>query len=258
MVALMGYADPLNAVHELSRLWPKDRSEPEASVRARLNGKVADDLSLPSLRTAPGGGWTILASPAIRGEICKCAISEGKYPFACVMVEMHQRDSGWFLTSFEPQCPVCFGTGINNGCLCDFCFGIGWGVRCHEYESNDAVTKAIEWLILSWPKNNDEPEAAIRSRLRGRIADSLPRSSIRTVAAGAWRVACPPLTYSGKARCLLVDANYPKTRALIELYAQSDDWLLTALDAECPVCFGTGINNNCICDLCFGVGWGTR
>jgi hypothetical protein len=122
---------------------------------------------------------------------------------------------------------------------------------------NGDAAEAIKQLITIWPKTLNEPEESIRSRLQGKIANTLALPSLRTVPAGSWRIACPPLVSSGIAKCLLVDTSYPETRVLAQLSAQSDGWLLTAFDAECPVCFGTGINNDCICDLCFGVGWGT-
>jgi hypothetical protein len=121
------------------------------------------------------------------------------------------------------------------------------------------AANAIEQLLVAWPKSTDEPEESIRSRLRANVADTLSLTSLRTVASGTWQIACAPIVRSNKCKCLVVDTNYPNTRVLIELNAQSDGgWSLVAFDAECPVCFGTGINNGCICDLCFGIGWGTH
>lgn len=225
MVTCMGDIEALDAVQELSGLWPKDRNESEASIRARLKGKIVDDLPLPSLRTAPGG-WRILAPPLIRGDICKCAVSEGQYPFACAMAEMRHRANGWVLTAFEPQCPVCFGTGINNGCLCDFCFGLGWGVQCHDYKKDNAVAVAVE--------------------------DYLRRGPV-----GSWRVACEPLTYSGKAKCLLTSTHDSSIPALMELEWKGSDWIVTSLEQQCPDCAGAGLKDISICDRCFGTGWGT-
>lgn len=38
--------------------------------------------------------------------------------------------------------------------------------------------------------------------------------------------------------------------------SQSGDWKLKALKFQCPVCFGTGINEGETCIGCSGIGWG--
>lgn len=123
---------------------------------------------------------------------------------------------------------------------------------------NGDINKAIEALLKLWPKNLAEPEEVVRARLRGKVAESLPLTSLRTIPAGEWTIPRPALVHSGVARCLLVDGSYPNTRVMTEFHLQPDGWLLMAFDAECPLCFGTGVNNGCICDLCFGKGWGTH
>jgi hypothetical protein len=257
----MGNSDAAEAIQRLLGAWPRLRSESIDEIRGRLRGRITESLPLRSLRAIPNGNWKLAGSPLIVSGIAKCLVTDTKRPDAQMpaLLELHrQPDDSWLLTSFEQQCPVCFGTGVNDPRLCDFCFGVGWGVFDDDYVQDSGATEAIEQLLAVWPKSRDEPEESIRSRLRGRSADALSLPSLRTVAAGGWRIACPPLVSSGVAKCLLVDTNHPKTRALIELHAQPGGWLLTAFDAECPVCFGAGINNDCVCDLCFGVGWGTR
>lgn len=118
------------------------------------------------------------------------------------------------------------------------------------------VAQVIEQLVKAWPKEANEPEGDIRNRLRGKIVESLPLSSLRTVPAGTWRVT-PPLVHAEIAKCVLVDTSYPGTRVLAQFQLRPQGWLLMSFDAECPVCFGTGVNDERICDLCFGTGWGT-
>ena len=38
--------------------------------------------------------------------------------------------------------------------------------------------------------------------------------------------------------------------------SQTSGWLLRSLTSLCPVCFGAGINEDEVCALCCGIGWG--
>lgn len=120
----------------------------------------------------------------------------------------------------------------------------------------DVVIGAIEHVLFLWPRDLNEPEDGIRARLGGRIDEALPLSSLRAIARGSWRCGGPPRVREGIAKCLLTDSKWPAHRAMIELRLRSGQWVLTSIEVECPCCFGTGINEGCVCDLCFGAGWG--
>ncbi len=105
-------------------------------------------------------------------------------------------------------------------------------------------------------KMADEPEGEIRKRLSGKISSCLRLGSLRQVPGEKWRIACPPLIRSGVAKMLVVDTRGARLPVLAELKLQNSIWVLTFFEEQCPVCFGLGVNNDCICDLCFGVGWG--
>ena len=66
---------------------------------------------------------------------------------------------------------------------------------------NIDATEAIQQLLNLWPKDEHEPVDVIRTRLQGRVNGSLHLPSLRTVAAGDWRLACSPLVSSGVAKC---------------------------------------------------------
>lgn len=121
--------------------------------------------------------------------------------------------------------------------------------------SHDAIAE-IEHVLSLWPSDRKEPEEHIRTRLKSKIDDELPLPSLRTVADGKWRRACQPRVYSGIAKCLLIDTKSRSERVMMELRLRSGKWVVTYFESECPVCFGSGINESQICSLCFGIGWG--
>lgn len=124
-------------------------------------------------------------------------------------------------------------------------------------EPQDAHHALVE-LLSDWPRSLDEPEAAVRGRLKGRIDGELPLESIRTVASGRWRIVSPLLRRSDVVKCLVSDSDSPGTLVIAEMRRQGDQWVITLFSQQCPVCFGSGVNDEQICDLCFGVGWGTH
>jgi hypothetical protein len=51
------------------------------------------------------------------------------------------------------------------------------------------------------------------------------------------------------------DADGYTYRASMVL-AASSDWRLTAMEFQCPICFGDGVNDGETCTMCGGKGWG--
>jgi len=115
---------------------------------------------------------------------------------------------------------------------------------------------ALEEVLKLWPTRPDEAEDQIRARLEGRVSDSLHTASLRLLPGGAWYISCPLLFRPGRAKCLIVDTKHNQLPVLAELHLQNDAWMLVAFDEQCPACFGLGVNNECVCDLCYGKGWG--
>jgi hypothetical protein len=122
--------------------------------------------------------------------------------------------------------------------------------------SNGDALEVLTQLLRDWPTSLDEHESEVRKRLEGRISESLPSESLRTIATGEWQLACPLLIHSGIGKCLVIDTKDDTLPVLTELTLQAEKWILTSFYQQCPVCFGLGINDRKICDLCFGVGWG--
>jgi hypothetical protein len=123
-------------------------------------------------------------------------------------------------------------------------------------EENQDAHEVLADLLNDWPKTLDEPEVSVRSRLKGRIDDRLPSESLRTVAGGQWNIISPMSNRPDVAKGLISDSSCPDTLVLAEMRFQSARWVLASFDQQCPVCFGSGVNDNRICDLCFGEGWG--
>ena len=118
------------------------------------------------------------------------------------------------------------------------------------------IMETLKQVLQAWPSKIGETEGQIRERLKGKISTSLRRESLGVIPIGKWKVGCPPLIRSGVAKCLVVDTKSSILPILVELRLQHGIWEIVAFDEQCPACFGFGVNNECICALCFGVGWG--
>jgi len=124
-----------------------------------------------------------------------------------------------------------------------------------------AFLTAIDRLMFTVPPAKKERCRVLYVSPLKALAVDVERN-LRAPLAGNWKLAYAALVHSGIAKCLLTDSADTKRRVLMQLRLHPNGWLLTAFDAECPICHGIGIVDNgkaytSICDSCFGIGWGT-
>lgn len=117
--------DPVQFLKHVVALWPSRKEElPDTLDKLRphlAEGFEAIDLlnrpksvvDIEKVETTPQGGVTIYF------------YDEAEY---LQRAELELSESGgWGLRSLKFQCPICFGTGENDGTSCTMCGGSGWG-----------------------------------------------------------------------------------------------------------------------------------
>src|SRR6185312_17231297 len=110
-------------------LWPRSSSEAEVDIRRRLGDIAAADLDSASLKVAAKGRLRIVSGPILLKHAAKVLLSAGGDCLPCLATFAKDEHGSWRLSAMEEQCAVCFGSGINDGQLCDMCFATGWGVH---------------------------------------------------------------------------------------------------------------------------------
>jgi hypothetical protein len=73
----------------------------------------------------------VLSQPVVHGPRAKVVVSAETESLPYLAVLHRREDESWRLQSFEYQCPICFGTGVQghhlNWEVCPPCGGTGWG-----------------------------------------------------------------------------------------------------------------------------------
>jgi hypothetical protein len=111
-------------LREIARLWPRNEAGVEiASVKTRLT----DDFDRIQFLNPVRGDIKIIQAIECNGEAVGIHFLDRK---GCLNRAVFRRvGASWLLGKLEFQCPVCFGTGINDDIECFICGGSGWGAR---------------------------------------------------------------------------------------------------------------------------------
>ena len=125
---ISGIGDCKVILQELVAAWPKPNENESADFRSRMRHRLSKEFNevdflnrIEGIRT---WGEAKLASASDEVSI-QFADLDGSLQKA-IFVREHGHD--WLLKSLKFQCPVCFGTGKNDGQICSMCGGLGWGV----------------------------------------------------------------------------------------------------------------------------------
>jgi len=120
------------ALNQIVDLWPKSRNGAvivgsPPIVSEQLRPLLANEFNPGELAIAFPGPALILAVNHAGAETVIDVHDATNYPWRARFVNVHENASGWRLASLAPLCPVCFGTGTNEGETCVICYGKGWG-----------------------------------------------------------------------------------------------------------------------------------
>jgi hypothetical protein len=125
----------------------------------------------------------------------------------------------------------------------------------------EVIEKEIELLCISrlrsivslWPKK-EVRLASPSHALKDLLASDFDAIDLATTISGVAEISDVQID-TGSATIEFLDFDDTPHRAMFK-QTQSGEWKLKALKFQCPVCFGTGINDGEKCVGCSGVGWG--
>ena len=109
-------------------------------------------------------------------------------------------------------------------------------------------------IVMRWPKTAGADLDAIRSGLGSDLADGFDAVDLLNTVDSVVNVEAIEAT-DRRATIWFSDTDRALQRAVFEL-SPSGKWQLESLKFQCPVCFGTGINDGEKCGMCGGSGWG--
>jgi hypothetical protein len=112
----------------------------------------------------------------------------------------------------------------------------------------------LQDIVERWPKTGKEDLAEIRKALQRDLADDFDAVDLLNRIESVAEIENVELI-DGGAAVYFYDVDGCLQRALFDL-PQSDRWKLKSLKFQCPVCFGSGVNDDKECSICGGSGWG--
>lgn len=115
----------LALLHEILQLWPAPAGTEPPDYRCRLRPMLANGFSEVDLLQRLLGPGEISATRESPGRVEIEFYDSERWLQKAVFVDVG--NSAFKLLSLTFQCPVCFGTGENDGEVCGGCSGSGWG-----------------------------------------------------------------------------------------------------------------------------------
>lgn len=115
----------LTLLRRIASKWPKSGEDVDAS-HSSLKEYLADDFSRIDLYHGVNSIGAIQETD-IEGKNATIYFHDADDVLQRAVFRKVQA-SEWKLVSLKFQCPICFGTGENEGDDCAMCGGIGWGV----------------------------------------------------------------------------------------------------------------------------------
>lgn len=118
--------DCLALLEQIVRIWPKtDGSEPQ-DYRSQLMPLLADDFdAIDFISNTIDRVSEVKDISMVEAKVSIEFYHSGGFLEKAVFIKQH---GDWRLQSLKFECPVCFGTGENDGETCTMCGGHGWGV----------------------------------------------------------------------------------------------------------------------------------
>ena len=126
-------AQCLVLLRDVAGLWRKTLSESRVEIMARLQPFVSRAFDPADTAVCLAGLVSPVPVEVSRNRVV-IEFLEGEGGMEHRAFFELENDS-WRLRSLEFVCPVCFGTGENDG-VCSICGGSGWGVRTGEDPSH--------------------------------------------------------------------------------------------------------------------------
>lgn len=115
----------LSLLHEILQLWPAPAGTEPLDYKSRLQPMLADSFCELDLLHRLLGPCEISTTRESPGRVEIEFYDSERWLQKAVFVG--ERDSTFKLFSLKAQCPVCFGSGENDGEMCGGCSGSGWG-----------------------------------------------------------------------------------------------------------------------------------
>lgn len=115
----------LPLLRSIVELWPKTGTENLEAVQISLRDRLAGTFDTVDLLNHVGSMATIKEFHGGVGSV-SVDFSDEDGSLQRAIFELSDTDE-WKLRSLKFQCPVCFGTGTNQGRTCTICNGKGWG-----------------------------------------------------------------------------------------------------------------------------------
>ncbi len=126
--------------------------------------------------------------------------------------------------------------------------------RAHE-DVRDPIP-LLNSIVKRWPKPKPGVNdiAAAHRLLQADLADGFDQLDFYNPVASVAEVESVEIA-PGRATVFFHDENETLQRAVFGSY-ESEKWKLESLKFQCPVCFGSGVNDDSTCTICGGSGWG--
>lgn len=120
---------------------------------------------------------------------------------------------------------------------------------------NKALVAQLKTIVGLWPDFSDHVGFKERMhQLRNHLAPDFMESAIALAPQGFKAVKVIAVT-ENEARMHFEDLNGQRYSVVLN-NCRDGCWLLQSIDAECPICFGTGTCDEIRCSLCGGTGFG--
>lgn len=120
---------------------------------------------------------------------------------------------------------------------------------------NEALVARLKTIVGLWPDFSDRVGFKERMhQLRNHLAPGFMESAIALAPQGLKAVEVISVTQN-KARLHFEDLT-GQFYSVVLTNCRDGCWLLQSIDAECPICFGTGNCDEIRCSLCGGTGFG--
>lgn len=123
-----------------------------------------------------------------------------------------------------------------------------------KYRDEFGLVALLKGIINRWPKTPDVDIAAARHSLGDDLADDFdPIDLLNPVRSIAGVEAIE--TTGRRITIRFRDSDWELQQAIFES-SPVGKWQLKSLKFQCPVCFGTGVNDGEACTMCGSCGWG--
>jgi hypothetical protein len=127
-------------------------------------------------------------------------------------------------------------------------------MREHEGDFRDERTfrPLLERILTLWPKEKSAVTMA-RAALAPHLAGDFDTDNLLHPVSSMSRL--ETIDRSGERVAILFHDEEGVMHRAVFKQAKPDEWKLSALKSQCPVCLGSGKNEEAFCSTCAGVGW---